>query len=244
MLIEHKKLIIVLVLACLSISCSSNVGDMFTSIKINNDGELYFRGRITPDNVKKIKHIYKQAEEKPTVLHINSTGGYLISGGKLGDWVHSLNMDVKVMRRCYSSCANYVFPAGRRSLLGARAKLCWHGSFHSKKFNIKGIRRFSEQEIQKKNMEKEKLESLRMREKKFFQFLGVDYKLPIYGESERYVKYHSDLEYDGEYRGFYYSTDDMEKMGIKIVLLEGKWHGDNLDTSNYKKCYKVELSKE
>ena len=62
-----------------------------------------------------------------TVL-IDSGGGPVFEGMKLGEWMFDHGVDVVVENRCISSCANYVFTAGRNKTIEADSIVGWHGS--------------------------------------------------------------------------------------------------------------------
>ncbi|MGX9608655.1 hypothetical protein [Acinetobacter sp. T63] len=45
----------------------------------------------------------------------------------LGDLVYVHQLNVEVGQYCFSSCANYVFPAGKVKYLNWCSQLGWHG---------------------------------------------------------------------------------------------------------------------
>lgn len=63
-------------------------------------------------------------------LVITSDGGEVAAGIALGLWVFENNLDIEVPEYCLSSCANYVFPAGRHKFIGEGAVVAWHGNYH------------------------------------------------------------------------------------------------------------------
>ncbi len=200
-----------------------------TRIFINSDGELFFSGQITFDNVAEVQQLYEDTTIKPTILHIRSTGGRLGAGGKFGEWIHKQDLEVKVTNKCYSTCANYIFPAGKRSLLGKNGKLLWHASLQSTSFITESEGRVDEKKIRQTT----DLDMGRRLELEFYEKIGVDPQLPTYGEAEHYATLHGNLKYDAGYNGFYYSVEDMRKMGINVVLLDGDWRqGKRLNKSN------------
>jgi len=62
------------------------------------------------------------------VLSIDSLGGEVFWGIKIGELAHARGWDVRVSGVCFSSCANYIFPAGRRKFIDAGGIVGWHGS--------------------------------------------------------------------------------------------------------------------
>lgn len=62
-------------------------------------------------------------------LSISSSGGEVAAAIVLGEWVFAQHLDVEVPDYCLSSCANYVFPAGRQKRIHAGAVVAWHGNY-------------------------------------------------------------------------------------------------------------------
>ena len=63
-----------------------------------------------------------------TVLVVNSNGGSIEDAMRMGEAIHARGLDVHVEQKCVSSCANYLFPAGRRKVIRDDAVVVWHGS--------------------------------------------------------------------------------------------------------------------
>jgi hypothetical protein len=63
-----------------------------------------------------------------TRLVIRSGGGDTVAGRNVGRWVHRMGLVVEVDQICFSSCADYVFPAGRARVIRADAFVGWHGN--------------------------------------------------------------------------------------------------------------------
>lgn len=66
-------------------------------------------------------------DARTATLRISSRGGEILLGMDLGELVFSHRLDVEVAEHCLSSCANYVFAAGRKKILGRHSQLGWHG---------------------------------------------------------------------------------------------------------------------
>lgn len=95
---------------------------------VERDGNaIVYRGEIT-QQANALVEALLAAGEGIEWLRINSVGGEVNLGMDLGDLVRGHGLDVKVVDYCASSCANYVFPAGRRKLLPADSVVVWHGS--------------------------------------------------------------------------------------------------------------------
>jgi hypothetical protein len=67
-------------------------------------------------------------------LLISSQGGTVLAGVRLGEWVRSRGVSVAVDQLCMSSCANYVFPAGREKIIRPHSLVVWHGGAEQKNF--------------------------------------------------------------------------------------------------------------
>jgi hypothetical protein len=63
-----------------------------------------------------------------TRLVISSGGGDTVEGRHVGRWVRDRALVVEVDVICFSSCADYVFPAGRARVIRTDAFVGWHGN--------------------------------------------------------------------------------------------------------------------
>ncbi len=62
---------------------------------------------------------------------IASGGGDTVEGRRLGRWVRQMNLIVEVDTICFSSCVDYIFPAGRARRIRDGAIVGWHGNERS-----------------------------------------------------------------------------------------------------------------
>jgi hypothetical protein len=69
---------------------------------------------------------------------IASGGGDTVEGRRLGRWVRQMNLVVEVDTICFSSCADYIFPAGRARRIRDGAIVGWHGNERS--FEVQAAR--------------------------------------------------------------------------------------------------------
>jgi len=85
-----------------------------------------FAGKLSARNVD----LFLEAVngKKITMLVISSGTGEIDAGIKMGAWVFDNRIDVTVENLCLSSCANYVFTAGRRKIIKPGAVVAWHGT--------------------------------------------------------------------------------------------------------------------
>ena len=89
---------------------------------------LTYRGMLMKDGVDQVEK-YLSKYPATSVLAIESQGGDVVDGMRLGDIVRMRSMDVRVIGSiCASSCANYVFVSGGKKFIEPGALVMWHGS--------------------------------------------------------------------------------------------------------------------
>jgi hypothetical protein len=93
---------------------------------------LSYRGALTMPRVSEF--IKSSALANASTLEITSAGGDVEAGMTLGRWIRENRIDVVVTGICLSSCANYVFLAGRRKAIQTYAVVAWHGSLEQRNF--------------------------------------------------------------------------------------------------------------
>jgi hypothetical protein len=102
--------------------------------------------KSSPERIAEFKHHYKGSITKEKVdkfiadrppgsikkLIISSDGGSASAGLVLAQWVRRNNLDVEVYLQCHSACANLVFMAGNRKIIGEHSFVSFHGSVEQK----------------------------------------------------------------------------------------------------------------
>ncbi len=83
--------------------------------------------------------LVKGREDEITTLRVSSAGGKTDEGIKLGHWIFEHGIDVVVDGLCFSSCANYVFTAGRNKTITAGSIVGWHGSEQQDEHLARGL---------------------------------------------------------------------------------------------------------
>ena len=78
-------------------------------------------------------------KDEITTLRVNSGGGITDEGIKLGHWIFEHGVDVVVDGLCFSSCANYIFTAGRNKTIMADSIVGWHGSEQQDEHIARGL---------------------------------------------------------------------------------------------------------
>ncbi|WP_374407117.1 hypothetical protein [Hydrogenophaga sp.] len=174
-----------------------------------------------------------------TRLVISSGGGDTVAGRHVGRWVRDMGLVVEVDVICFSSCADYVFPAGRARVIRSDAFVGWHGNEHQ--FELLAARRGTTlaQELarfapagisgeQRAAFVDEFLRSIavtRKDEAAFYASLGLDDTFAVCAVGD-------DLEkrpgYDGQ-KGWGFSVADMERLGLRptVYLGEGRYEQDS-----------------
>lgn len=222
-------------------------------IIITHDGIMSYTGKINRTNFELLKRIYDDAKIKPKILEITSTGGNLMVGIDMGNWVLSNKLSVRIEKYCLSACANYIFPAGNMKIIDKKALLLWHGGANQSNLfeqfsnslsgnhldrdyesSVKLVQplsfdkkapcifsRFASLTLEHKKIQAQEIDAcisyMKQKEMDFYKVLGVDPNLPIYGQS---ADCKSSQNKDS--KGFYYSIEDMKKMGIRDIHIDGR----------------------
>lgn len=86
---------------------------------------IYYIGDISEKANNIAKRLLKK--HKIDTMIIRSHGGLVSLGMDLGDLIFENKLNIQVDQYCNSSCANYIFPAGRKKYLLRNSQLIWHG---------------------------------------------------------------------------------------------------------------------
>jgi len=88
-------------------------------------------GEINPDTFLESKDcLVHSTAKKKTFIVAESGGGNWESALALGILIHRHGWDVEVVGLCASSCANFIFPAGKVKYLHRESMLLFHGGPH------------------------------------------------------------------------------------------------------------------
>ena len=123
------KTTLVVIIFCIC-SLLSNIVCADISLSGPNKQILIYESDISFEANEIAFNLYENAANKPVLFQITSLGGGINAGLQLGEWIVENNLDVSVPEYCVSSCANYVFLAGKTKMLGKHAYLIWHGGAH------------------------------------------------------------------------------------------------------------------
>ena len=112
-------------------------------------------------------------------------------------------LNVEVGAHCFSSCANYVFPAGKRKILRRHSLLGWHGgALQPMQFDDPKMQAGYEAYVTQ----------ARQREAAYFQKIGVQQQSTVYGQRDEF-KAHADCV------GWDYSPAAMAALGMRRIEL-------------------------
>jgi hypothetical protein len=186
------------ILAALSIGAPAQ-----TSATVERAADtITFTGRI--DAASAARFLALLQEPGTSRIVITSQGGDVAAALDMAQAIHERGLDVEVPKICLSSCANYVFPAGRRKLLGRAWAVGWHGNMaHVLYLAQLGAGNWSAEAIKSAR-------ELALREAALYARLGVDGFVCWFGKIAPY-----------DAPDFYYlSPEDMARFGIDSVTVQ------------------------
>lgn len=176
------------------------------TVVTRHGAELHYSGYLT---AAANAQAMQQADAALQRLVIRSRGGDIDLGMELGRWVFDHGLDVEVDGYCLSSCANYVFPAGRQKILAADSQLGWHGG--AMQADIEFASAADEAAY------RAYIGPARAREAAFFQRIGVAAASTTYGQRAEFAPF-------ADCVGWRYSIDAMRGFGIgPVILRDGRW---------------------
>lgn len=109
------------------IALGAHAEDAPPSARVEARGStIEFEGSIDEQSARAFETLARLGHTHRLV--ITSGGGDVASGIAMARTVFELGFDVEAPSDCHSSCANYVFPAGRRKIIGSLGAVSWHGN--------------------------------------------------------------------------------------------------------------------
>lgn len=167
----------------------------------------YYDEYLSLEAFEKFKTLYDPSVK---ALFIDSRGGAIEIGMDFGEFIHKHELDVHIKGHCFSSCANYIFPAGKNKYLDKNSQIGWHGSAFQV---ISDADREALSQTEKDTLDRD-LSKTREREFKFYSMIGVEPLTPVYGLNNQYP----------ECVGWTYSLKALEQLKIhNIILTEQSW---------------------
>lgn len=114
---------VLLLATCLVLSaCATNA-----PVSLTVSGEtVLIRGNISDATVEQ----FKRAVERGRISRvlIASGGGLVEPALSIATEIRERRLDVEVVGNCFSSCANYIFPAGADKSISGLGVVAWHGN--------------------------------------------------------------------------------------------------------------------
>lgn len=204
------------------------------------DSTIVFEGDIDLNTYRDFLSVVRGKEDQITTIRINSPGGFTDQGILIGEWIFEHGIDVIVDEACFSSCANYIFTAGKNKIIGKDAIVGWHGSDQQDPFIAAGYgismpdlyaRDYDEMKEWGETLPGETKEDfvasiLAMDaerddgEQRFLDTIGVNLYLMNYGFLPDQFDYY--MIEQTEYGGWTFSIEDMAKFGVHNVTYEGE----------------------
>ena len=157
--------------------------------------EITYRGELVSDSAGRVLAV---AGSRPVrTLRIASGGGEVGSAIDLARWVRRNGVDVIVDGPCFSSCANYIFPAGREKHIVGRGMVAWHGNLqHLLYLDAHGGKELAGKRAL--------FDPVLAKERAFFAEIGVNGYLAWFGKIAPYNTWNS----------YFLSQEDMEYFGL------------------------------
>jgi hypothetical protein len=182
------------------------------------DQHLVIIGSIDTVFVQRIKAAYQIAPRSQpiTTLEITSMGGDIEAAIDLGEFIFNHKLSIYIPELCLSSCANYLFTAGKEKIITPNTVLGWHGGALQKNLRSDS------------NLTERQLLHLQQIEKEFFQLIKVDQRICTLGQEPPY-----------NIEGFWdYNLTDLEIFNLsRVKIVTIKKNGDS-----YPKKQKTGLS--
>lgn len=91
-----------------------------------SDDTLYLTGTIVNGSCEIVAKAITSKIRKVAV--VSSMGGAVLDGACIGHLIFEAKLDVQVDGQCVSSCANYIFLAGQKKVIGRGGYVGFHGS--------------------------------------------------------------------------------------------------------------------
>lgn len=223
-------------------------------------------GRITPETYVNLKNLLNKHLFRPSRIIINSTGGDSGAALAISRLILRYNMDVEVLDFCNSSCANYIFTAGRNKYLNPHSLVIFHGGLSQS--NILGLLNSqdgsSANEMIAGNVGREVVVEFNMNYK-FQDQIALALEFPKFESHAEEIIYlrmleeqhfeslginklipilgqqgkYEDLYKSNKFSGFYFSLETLAALGVKNIRLRGSaW--DPAKNPEFGNIYQVE----
>lgn len=108
----------------LAVACS--LAPARAASRVEGDAIL-FDGRIDNASAREFLDLLWSTAQVDRLV-ITSGGGLVGPALDMANAIADRGLDIEVPTQCHSSCANYLFPAARRKVIGRPGAVAWHGN--------------------------------------------------------------------------------------------------------------------
>jgi hypothetical protein len=199
------------------------------------DGVLLIQGRLDRDLLAEFRSVIASADLRGVRVRLRSPGGERFTGMAIGREIYRRQLDVEVDVHCISSCANYLFTAGRNKYVESPDQVQFHGGMLQPDIVARALEVIEQgkQGVTGEDVSPD-LDLPRMRElyglhadfpfnlamellaeKAFFEEIGVSSLTPVYGQYGDYAAWFM----DGVHDNFYYLPEDYALFGVGSVIV-------------------------
>jgi hypothetical protein len=204
-----------------------------------SNGVLLIQGRLDADLLAQFRRVVGTGDLHDVRVRLRSPGGDTFVGMAMGREIHRRHLDVEVDGYCQSSCANYLFTAGRRKYLRSVDQVRFHGGALEPDFVsgslelIRQGKQMQEGEGAPPGMDMDRYRELCglaagipingvtniLAEKAYFEEIGASPLTPVYGQYGEYSAWFN----DGVHDDFTYLPEDYALLGVgDVIVTEGK----------------------
>jgi len=175
---------------------------------------IFIRGNITENTAKEFSDAISKQRIRRVLL--DSGGGGVEPAIQIANQIRDNGLDVEVVGDCFSSCANYIFPAGKNKTISALGVVAWHGNIsHLLHLHNIGKRPIPDRDLVY-------IRNLVAQEKAFFASIGLNEFICWFGKIEPYNV--TNL--------YFLGAEDMSRFGLNNVYVRSDY--PLTDTMPYK----------
>ena len=208
---------LVVMLTLMLSGCTSQAIDS-TSTMPNG---IFIRGAIAKSTAVEFRRLVEQA--RPSKVLLKSSGGDVEAAIEIANIIRSRGMDVEVIGECFSSCANYLFPAGKNKVISGSGIVAWHGNVN----HLLYLHNTGKKPIDPKNLvaviKQAELESA------YFESIGVNQFICWFGKIQPFSVKHY----------YFLSVRDMERFGLRNVVVRPNYEASDVSGFNANGVEKV-----
>ena len=210
-------LLIIFICACTS---KSNIEK--SAIFLQPQNSIKFVGSTSLENAQAFEKLLAANTDSINTLIINSGGGNVFGGMKIGRLIHEHKLEVIVENLCASSCANYIVTAATRVKIKKDGLLGWHGGatqsiYTPLKIELSWFERFMS--FFSKQGADEKVNEVAIKwmseEFTFFRQIGVQQAITIIGMMPGYIE-------NRDSPLFSYDRETLTRLGLNIIFEDSK----------------------